>query len=48
MISENSVKTQFIVDALTHQTDILYKRLFERFHSRLHSESGTTLTQLAE
>ncbi|MDR0866582.1 MAG: hypothetical protein LBO74_16865 [Candidatus Symbiothrix sp.] len=42
MISENIVKTKFIVDTLKHQTDIYYKRELDRFHRYLKSRSGST------
>ena len=47
MISENIIKTQFIVDTLRHQTDIMYKRLLDRFRKNLHSESGDTAKSLS-
>jgi hypothetical protein len=46
MISENIIKTKFIVDTLKHQTDIYYKRELERFHQYLKSDSGSTLKSL--
>ena len=47
MISENIIKTQFIVDALKFQTDIFYKRELDRFKKYLHSQSGSTLKSLS-
>jgi len=47
MISENVIKTQFIVDTLKRQTDIMYKRLFERFSDKLNSSSGNTRKSLS-
>ena len=47
MISENSIKTKFIVDELKFQTDIFYKRELDRFRKYLHSKSGETLKSLS-
>lgn len=47
MISENTIKTTFIVDTLKHQTDILYKRLYDRFNKYLNSKSGATAKALS-
>jgi len=46
MISENIIKTAFIVNTLNHQTDILYKRLLDRFNKYLNSKSGATVKSL--
>jgi len=42
MITENSVKTTFIVNELRRQTDLMYKRLLARFVDKLHSRTGIT------
>ena len=47
MISENIIKTKFIVDELKHQTAIFYKREIDRFRKYLHSQSGETLKSLS-
>jgi len=48
MISENIIKTKFIVDTLKYQTDILYKRLLERFYKyKRHSKTGETVKSLS-
>ena len=47
MISENSIKSKFIVDILRSQTDIFYKRAIERFHQYLKSRTGATLKALS-
>jgi hypothetical protein len=46
MITENIIKTEFVLDALKHQTNIFYKREIDRFGKYLHSKSGSTLKSL--
>jgi len=47
MITENAIKTTFIVNELRRQTDLMYKRLLDRFTGKLHSKSGETLKSLS-
>jgi hypothetical protein len=47
MISDNIIKTKFIVDTLKHQTDIFYKRESERFGKYLKSRTGETRQALS-
>ena len=47
MISENSIKTKFIVDVLKQQTGIFYQRSIERLNKYLNQGSGRTLKALS-
>ncbi|GHT63007.1 hypothetical protein FACS189451_08840 [Bacteroidia bacterium] len=47
MITDNIIKTKFIVDTLKHQTDIFYKRESERFSKYLKSKTGETQRSLS-
>ena len=47
MITENIVKTKFIIDILKRQTDIFYKSQLERFGKYLKSQSGETVRSLS-
>jgi len=47
MISENIIKTKFIVDILRSKTDFFYKREIERFSKYINSKSGATLKSLS-
>jgi len=47
MISENIIKTKFIIDELKLQTDIFYREQIGRFGKYLHSKSGETISSLS-
>jgi hypothetical protein len=47
MITENAIKTTFIVNELRRQTDLMYKRLLERFRDKLQSRTGSTEKSLS-
>ena len=47
MISDNIIKTKFIIDVLRHQTNIFYFRELDRFREYLHNASGHTLKSLS-
>ena len=46
MISDNIIKTKFIVDTLMRNVDLFYKTELERFHQYLKPSTGSTLKSL--
>jgi hypothetical protein len=47
MISENSIKTKFVIDTLKKGVDITFKRELEGFDARLKSKTGSTKSALS-
>jgi len=48
MISDNIVKTKFIINVLKRQADVFYTRELECFRQYLSSDSGATLFMMSK